>query len=413
VEIDWLFPRPTGREFDTETFMINRPFPGNRMRPGFATAFRYWMTGILIALVGGSTLAADQLTEGSSSKKFRNQTVQSIPFHQINDETKNKISEILKKPSIYRRLPVTSINADPDYFQFLVRYPEVIVNIWQLMGVTQMSTERTGPYTVLSNDGAGTISSLELVYGTENLHIFYGTGTYEGPILRRKLTGKCVLVLRSENKPGASGKPVSTSQLDVFLKVENATANLIARTIQPLVGTTADHNFVESLKFVQRLNETTEKNGPGVQQMGKKLKIDDNVRQEFNKVVDIVFQRAINASAPGPAGRPAYETKYSAPAQPPRNLNSQYLKQNYQTPTRSAPSYQSRQDVGQYPVRQPMQNGYGLPPRGYQPPRYAAPVSGYGFQPDYGRPVQAGYNGFGQTPAAVGGIERAGWQPSR
>lgn len=369
------------------------------------------------AAISLSSPAAEQLTAGSSSKRLRNQTVQSIPFHQINQQTKDKISEILKKPSIYRRLPVTAINADPDYFRFLVRYPEVIVNIWQLMGVTRMSTERTGPYTVSCNDGAGTTSSLELVYGTDNLHIFYGIGTYEGPILKRKLTGQCVLVLRSENKAGSNGKPVATSQLDVFLKVENATANLIAKTIQPLVGTTADHNFVESLKFVQRLNETTEKNGPGVQQMGQKFRIEPNVRQQFNEVVDLVFQRAINAAAPGPTARPAtfFETQYSVPAQPARNLNSR-AQPNYQVPPRQAPAYQNQRDVGQYqnPIHPQTQviNNYGLPARGYQAPNYASPISRYGHQQGHRGPVQAGYNGYGQQPGATG-VQPAGWFPNR
>ena len=219
-------------------------------RPNFGLAICMAIAALVACLVTIDCAAAtDQLTSGSGAKKLRKQTVNSIPYNQLNQQTKDKIGDILAKPSIYRRLPVTAINADADYFRFLVRYPEVIVNIWQLMGVTQMTTERTGPFTVSTNDGAGTISNLELVYGTENMHIFYGTGTYEGSVLKRKLTGKCVLVLRTDNRIGTDGKPVTTNQLDVFLKVENATAGLIAKTISPLVGTTADHNFVESLRL--------------------------------------------------------------------------------------------------------------------------------------------------------------------
>ena len=138
---------------------------------------------VLFLATSNPSSATEPLTSGSSSKHLRKQTINSLPYHQLNQQTKEKISDILQKPSIYRQLPVTSINADPDYFRFLVRYPEVIVNIWQLMGITKMSTERTGLYSLATNDGAGTICSLELVYGTDNLHIFYGTGTYEGPFI--------------------------------------------------------------------------------------------------------------------------------------------------------------------------------------------------------------------------------------
>lgn len=386
--------------------------------------------------------ATEKLTDGSSSKQLRIQTVNSLPYHQLNQQTKDKIANILNKPSIYRRLPVTAIHADPDYFRFLVRYPEVIVNIWQLMGVTKMSTERTGPYSISTDDGAGTISSLELLYGTDKLHIFYGTGSYEGPIFKRKLNGKCVLVLRSENKFDANGKPVTISQLDVFLKVENATAGLIAKTIQPLVGTTADHNFVESLKFVQRLNETTSKNGPGVQRMGARLKIDSKVRLQFNEIIDLVFQRAINASAPADVRTPvrpaSTNTQYSTPVQPPRNLNPQNATSPQRQTGYQAPVYQQLHDVGQfqsgyrnggvqtfYPFANGLSqyraassrshqltNGHQMPARGHQAPLYVDPISGiqaFQFQHGFVQPVQASYQ-FGPQPQSS--IQTAsGWLP--
>lgn len=378
--------------------------------------------------------AADKLTEGSSSKQFRMQAVASIPFDRLNGPAKNKISDVVKKPNVYRRLPVTSINMDADYFKFLVRYPEVIVNIWQLMGVTKMTTERTGPFSISTNDGAGTISDLELVYGTDNQHIFFGTGTYEGPILKRKLTGKCVLVLTSKSGAGASGKPTVTSQLDVFLKIENATAGLIAKTIAPIVGSTADHNFVESLKFVQRLNSTTEKNGPGVQKMGTRLDLSDDVRERFNETVDLVFQRAINATPVTQAMKPASQravvsqnllqsggAKSSSIGQPQTGFAPAYQQPVRHQPARNAaPVYESFND-GRANYRR--QSGYStdssqyqapainrLPARGSQAPVYPAqhyPQQYMGQQV----PVRASYDLYGQQGQVV--QPASGWRPRR
>ena len=455
-----MINRPSSKLFSHQVMVLARA--GLR-------AFAIPLVGLTLAAICAGTssaFATDQLTDGSSSKQLRLQTVNSLPYQQLNAQTREKISDILNKPNIYRRLPVTSINADPDYFRFLVRYPEVIVNIWQLMGVTKMATDRTGPYTVDTNDGAGTLSSLELVYGSDNLHIFYGSGSYEGPVLKRKLKGKAVLVLRSENSQGPNGKPVATSQLDIFLKVDNATAGLIAKTIQPLVGTTADHNFVESLKFVERLNDTTSKNGPGVQQMGKKLDIDDSIRQRFNEVVDVVFQRSINStssldekvSARSAAMETSLQTRaassntaptrqYATPnAVDPRAQRNQQSRGTYQQRESNADRrdrgavYESLNDFGQSnpngsygrnpaypsqsqaPVRQPgtMINGGQLPARGYQAPQYAQPAN-YSFQyqqpyrqpaesrPTQGQPVQASYN-YPQEPNAQSTNR---WNPRR
>lgn len=364
----------------------------------------------LSVFMAASSAGEEQHTTGSSAKSLRKQTVSSLPLAELTPQTREKINSVVTKPSVYRRLPVTSISADPDHFRFLVRYPEVVVNIWQLMGVTKMETKRTGPYSISSDDGAGTTSSIELIYGTENLHIFYGTGTYEGPILKRKLNGRCVLVLRSENQTGRDGEATQTSQLDVFLKIDNATAGLIAKTIQPIVGSTADHNFVESLKFIQRLNETTQKNGPGVEQMSHRLDVEPGVREKYAAVIDKVFQRAINASTPaGPVNiRPtSLRSQKSTVSQPARMLEpSKFSNPNYPKQTSSSGfSNSSPRPLNEYsssvdPLSKqyqptpaaPIQLGDNrLPARGSQAPTYPTPT---------------GYPAYGYTPLPQGQVRQ-------
>ena len=250
--------------------------------------------GLLFAINCQPVVAqsANKKPTGSSHRSYRAAGISAIPFGQINARAQKRIKDVVGHTSFYRRLPVQTIDADPEYFRLLVRKPELIVSIWQLMGVTKMSTERTGPFSVKTNDGAGTISNLELIYGNDRLHVFYGNGSYTGPLLKQKLSGRCVIVLQTEAKETATGYEL-TNVLDIYLRVDNATASLITRTIQPLVGTTADHNFTESLKFVQRLNQSTRDNGPGVKGMGKKLQVDAQVRKDFEEVIDKVFARAI------------------------------------------------------------------------------------------------------------------------
>jgi hypothetical protein len=431
---------PTGREFDTETLMNYGPTFDEMVRRLIALAIFGSASFAFLAQGANHSFAEEQMADGSSSKRLRSQTIQSLPYHLLNQQTQNKINEVLQKPSVYRRLPVTSINADPDYFRFLTRYPEVIVSIWQLMGITNMTTDRTGPFTISTNDGAGTISELELIYGDQNLHIFYGKGTYEGPILKRTLSGRCVLVLKTENSAQQDGTLVTTSQLDVFLKIDNATAGWVAKTIQPLVGSTADHNFIQSLKFVQRLNETTAKNGPGVQHMGTRLDISTDVRQKFNDVVNLVFQRAVNASVPDDVrstARPAsLESRSLAPPQPSRNLNAgETLRPGYAAPPSQAPAFENLRDTGRNYQYQPQtivpasystglveprpsgypsmrfEDHYDLPPRSNQPLRYVVPPASRlpdRVYPDYRAHQPSRFDPFGRPLGADS--ETAGWQ---
>ncbi len=344
-----------------------------------------FLFAMLAAPTAGS-VRADELTSGTGSRNAKEQAIASIPFAQLNRQTRDKINPVIDKPSIYRRLPVTAVNVDAEYFVFLARYPEVVVNIWKLMGITQMATTRTSEYTMNTDDGSGTISDMELVYGTRNLHIFYGTGSYTGPVLKRELTGKAVLVLRTEYTTGPQGEPVATSQLDVFLKVDNATAGLVARTLNPLVGTTADHNFTESLNFIQRLNETTVDNGPGVQQMaGRLTDINTDVRQQFIQVAGEVYQRA------GGAASSATMQQSGQPQRPQGYPNANYPSRNY---SQNQP-VMNRQRTNQQGMRTPAQ---AYPSQYY--PATGASYSGSGaegYSNQYRAQPAGGANpGFGQ-----------------
>jgi len=243
-------------------------------------------------LFGSAEIAAQQLTNGTSGKQFKQASIESIPFDSLNQQTQAKLQPVLERPSIYRRLPQMAIKCDADYFRYLVRYPEVIVEIWKLMGVTKMDSKRASSWLVETNDGAGTFSQLELVYGNANQHIYYGTGSYEGALLKKKLTGRCVLVLKSTHGTDEAGNPTAVCQLDVYLKVDNIAAGVIARTLQSVVGSTADHNFIESLRFIEKLNKTTSYNGPGVQLMGERLTLEPEVLRGFQDVAGQTFLRS-------------------------------------------------------------------------------------------------------------------------
>jgi len=238
-----------------------------------------------------ASVRAQQPSSFMANRRARDEAVRAVPIDQINQRLRAKVSDIVSKPSIYRRLPVQDVDCDPDMFLFLVRYPEVIVNIWQLMDVTKVQLTRTGATTFDAMDGAGTVTSVELVYGTSNLHVFYAEGYYEGPMLRSRITGSAVILMRS-TYGNQDNRPQVTNTLDVFARLDNAGVELLAKTLNPLVGRAADFNFVETSKFVGQVSKASENNGPGMQRLAANLKaVDPAVRQTFAQYADVVYQR--------------------------------------------------------------------------------------------------------------------------
>jgi hypothetical protein len=247
----------------------------------------------LLACCSPRAAFSEPAGKASTSRDSYKDAVDGLPLDELRDDMRDKLMKVIEKPSIYRRLPVEVIDCDPDLYLFLIRYPEVVVNMWQLMGITKVRLKRTAQYTLDATDGAGTVSDVELVYGTRDKHIIYGTGYYEGPLLRKRVNGQCVLFLRSGYKINSSGRTLVSSKLDVFVSLENVGADFLAKTLHPLVGKTADHNFSETTRFIAQVSQQAEVNHPGMQRLAKRLdNIADETREQFSAVTTTVNERA-------------------------------------------------------------------------------------------------------------------------
>ncbi|MCA9266401.1 MAG: hypothetical protein KDA60_21225, partial [Planctomycetales bacterium] len=141
-----------------ETPWGRRELPGGRIcrRLLFSTcritAAGYWVAFALLALTASQAVAASP-NEATTSREARNEAASAIPYGELTEDAQRRIAAVIDKPSAYRRLPIETIECDPSLYIFLIRNPEVVVNIWDLMGVTDLSIQRTGPFTFASSDG--------------------------------------------------------------------------------------------------------------------------------------------------------------------------------------------------------------------------------------------------------------------
>ena len=251
-----------------------------------------------LVLPGYISPSVEVLAPASTTRQTQQEALDLIPWNELNADGRKKIKDIVDSPSIYRRLPVSRIHCDPQFYEFSIRNPDTIVGLWQTFGVTTMGLQRTGPYLFAGDDGAGTDCTAELVYGDHEKHIYVGSGTYEGPVFRRKVTGRCVAILKTDTAIG-DRQYALTNQLDIFLRVDNLAADMIARTLQPMVGRTADHNFNESLLFLQAFSETAANDPQRVANLVQQLKqIEPETKSQFKQVVATVPERQRQYPAP-------------------------------------------------------------------------------------------------------------------
>ena len=210
---------------------------------------------------------------------------------------------------MFRRMPVSVIQCDPELHRFSVRHPEVIVNIWQLMGNTSVTAHRTAPYVLQSSDGVGTTTDIELIYGDNDTHVLLCEGSYDGPLFRKPLTGRCVLVLKSGTVQTERGYQI-TNRLDVFLQIDHAGLDIFAKTLHPLLGKSADVNFTESMKFLERMSNASEKNNDGMQHMvGRLQTVQPPIQKQFKQIISNVNQRYLQRGAAMTARQPMMQIR--------------------------------------------------------------------------------------------------------
>jgi hypothetical protein len=191
-------------------------------------------------------------------------------------------------------MPRRVIECEPELHQFVVRNPDVLVSIWDRLGITSLTVDRVSQFVFDTNDGMGTTARVDLVYGSPELHVFLARGQYEGPLLPQPIQGHGVALLRSKLQLSPTGQKLIRDDLDVFVKLDSGPVDLAARTLHPLFIRNADYNFVETANFVARLSAAARESPNGLQRMISQLtRLHPTVQQGFSQVTrDIADSRA-------------------------------------------------------------------------------------------------------------------------
>lgn len=233
---------------------------------------------IVLLLVGicAPALAQAALPEATSSREAREQAEKMIPWRDLEANQQRAVRHLVDNASLYRRLPTRVVDCDPELFNFLTQHPEVVTDVWKLMGIGVLDVQRTGPGKFTARDSAGTTGTLTFLaqrYSPEarNTLLLYGEGEFAGAPLPRSVKAKTLLLVRSGSTVETNGRPYVTAVVDTWVLLDRSGVELVAKTLQPLVSKAADHNFTETMKFVSTFSHTAETNPDGMERLSQKL----------------------------------------------------------------------------------------------------------------------------------------------
>jgi hypothetical protein len=231
----------------------------------------------------------------TSSNAARQEALRAIPWNQIPAAERRQLQTVVKEASYFRRLPTRVIDCDPDLFTFLLQHPEVVVDVWQMMGVSKVTLQQTAAQAYRADDGAGTSGDVRFLYSNwgpdaRNLAVVYADGGYDGQPFINPLRAESVLVLQSGAVRETNGRNYVSVRVDSFVRIHQVGIDLIARTVQPWINKTADRNFIDTLGFVSTFSQTAEKNPQGMQRLASRLRtVDEPTR---GQLVNLCFRAA-------------------------------------------------------------------------------------------------------------------------
>lgn len=240
---------------------------------------------------------------GSSSRDAREAARKALGLEGMNAEDRRDAESVLRHPTLYRRLPLETFTCDRDLLDFALAKPEVIVDVWRVLGISRLSLDPTAPGRWRMSDGWGTEGTLRLLRHEHtpqgNLLVLLGKGGYHGPLAPQQLTGTCLVLVRCrEVGKAADGSARHTMQVDAFLDADGVGLEIVTRSLQGLVCRSSASNLHEICQFMAELSATSGENPAGVARLSARLtKVDPDARRSFAALVRGVADGGIAGDA--------------------------------------------------------------------------------------------------------------------
>ncbi|MCL2346958.1 MAG: hypothetical protein FWC50_01725 [Planctomycetaceae bacterium] len=220
--------------------------------------------------------------------------VELIPWESLDSRSTKQIKSVIDEKTIFRRMPRQLTVCDGEIYSFLLEHPDVVVGMWEELGATQIQFREISPNHYKLHEGDGTVVDVEVLFKSKNLCIIYSTGSFVTPLFPKPVNGESVLILNSRFGNDREGRPLVLSKLDVYVKIHNPGAEMLAKLLVPVVGKIADSNFEQSVGFAGNVSEAAENDYEAVQNIAAKLKnVRPEVTYELMAIAERIYDREI------------------------------------------------------------------------------------------------------------------------
>ncbi len=230
---------------------------------------------------------------GSSERHLRDQAIKTLQGVQLTQSGRQSADQVLGSLSIYRRLPEIRFEVDPDTYDHFIGNPDVVVSLWQAMGISAINLQQVRQYHYRMNNVDGTASELYYLHRHRNVNVIYCDGEFKSPLLKNTILAKGVFCLYSKFETDPDGTTFVRHHADVFVSMPNAAVETAAKLISPVSNYIADRNFQEISLFAHTMSLTMARQPGWVQEQSVRMRgLQPAQVQEFQQVTLRNYQAA-------------------------------------------------------------------------------------------------------------------------
>lgn len=291
-----------------------------------------------------TSFRAPKVLSAATSDRGTRQYVSSelLSLQGLSQDDVLRLQSVLNNVTVFRRLPAYQVETDKSMVMFMANHPDAVVNIWEKMGISQISVRERGDGLYEVSDIAGTSGWMKRLWAGDNGILYYLEGHYQGSLLKNDVRGKVLVLARFSSARNAEGTEVVTCYVDTFLSLEQKSADLGVRLLFPMLGKVADNNLEQTLAFVRWYSDGCKTSPVMLTSYAMELK---NIRLETRQ--GLARQTQLIAARYG-GYNPEYVVQNTEPEPRYSTFQQEQPSQSYYAPTTSATPTQVR--VGYPPV---------------------------------------------------------------
>ena len=242
----------------------------------------------------GIPIEVETLTQGTSSRRFRRESLRTFPLAQMTPQSQAVACAIFNDLTLYRRLPKISLDVDRRTYEYFTSHPDVAVSIWRAMEISKVMMTEKSPVQYETDTRDGTRGVVDVLLKSPEHYIVVCRGEFKSPALKNPIQATAMMHLQ----PNYSQAGRVTHQLDMYVSLPSDAIAFIARLISPISNRIADRNFEEISLFVEMMSVAMQRQPGWIESIAEKLEgVSDEAREELLKTTAKVYVDAAKAEA--------------------------------------------------------------------------------------------------------------------